>query len=160
MIKGIPYVDIAFFYMKANILCRWSNILHIFNRNKGLCRSFKACDTGPAPPSLPPSLPPCQCLPACLPAYLPTCLPASLPASLPACLPLCLSTIQLTPSNILRTPSNILCTQSNILYTPPPNILHTPPRKGISTPQCTTPGGKGSADQVSIASQVRFTQNI
>ena len=45
MIKRIPYVDIAFFYIKANILCRWSNILHIFNWNKGLCRSVKACVT-------------------------------------------------------------------------------------------------------------------
>ena len=30
----MSYVEIAFFYRKANILCRWSNILCIFNRNK------------------------------------------------------------------------------------------------------------------------------
>ena len=30
----MSYVDIAFFYRKANVLCRWSNILCIFNRNK------------------------------------------------------------------------------------------------------------------------------
>ena len=37
MIKIISYVDIAFFYRKANILRWWSNILRIFNGNKGLC---------------------------------------------------------------------------------------------------------------------------
>ena len=42
IIKIISYVVIALFCRKANILCRWSNILHIFNENKGLfhcCRS-------------------------------------------------------------------------------------------------------------------------
>ena len=38
MIKIISYVVIAFFYRKTNILGRWSNILCIFNRNKGLLR--------------------------------------------------------------------------------------------------------------------------
>ena len=39
MIKVILYVDIAFFYRKANILCQLgrSNIPSIFNVNKGLC---------------------------------------------------------------------------------------------------------------------------
>ena len=42
IIKIISYVVITFCYRKANILHRWSNILHIFNWNKGLfhcCRS-------------------------------------------------------------------------------------------------------------------------
>ena len=34
MIKIISYVDIAFFYMKANVLLRLSNILRIFKGNK------------------------------------------------------------------------------------------------------------------------------
>ena len=41
MIKIISYVDIAFFYRKANILRRWSNILRIFNENKGLCHGSR-----------------------------------------------------------------------------------------------------------------------
>ena len=43
MIELISYVVIAFCYRKANILCRWSNILRIFYGNKGLwhgCRSY------------------------------------------------------------------------------------------------------------------------
>ena len=36
MIKILFYVDIAFFYRKANIQHRWSNILRISNRSKGL----------------------------------------------------------------------------------------------------------------------------
>ena len=43
MIQIISYIDIAFFYRKANILHMWSNILCIFNGNKGLyhcCRSY------------------------------------------------------------------------------------------------------------------------
>ena len=35
MIKIIIYVNIAFFYRKANILHRWSNILHQLYGNKG-----------------------------------------------------------------------------------------------------------------------------
>ena len=37
IIKIIFYVDIAFFYTKANILLRWSNILQRSYREKGLC---------------------------------------------------------------------------------------------------------------------------
>ena len=45
MIKIISYVVIAFCYRKANILQRWSNILHIFSGNKGLCQySVTAAD--------------------------------------------------------------------------------------------------------------------
>ena len=43
MIKIIFYLDIAFFYSKANILRRWSNILSIwFNGNKGLCHGCRS----------------------------------------------------------------------------------------------------------------------
>ena len=38
MIKIIIYVDIAFFYRKANILHRRSKILHKFYGNKGVSR--------------------------------------------------------------------------------------------------------------------------
>ena len=41
MIKIISYVVIAFFYRKANILHRWSNILRFFNGNKGLCQRLQ-----------------------------------------------------------------------------------------------------------------------
>ena len=46
MIKIISYVVIAFFYWKANILCRWSIIQRIFNRNKGLCHSCRSDQSG------------------------------------------------------------------------------------------------------------------
>ena len=42
IIKIISYVIVAFFYRKANILCRWSNILHIFYGNKGLCHCCRS----------------------------------------------------------------------------------------------------------------------
>ena len=42
MIKIISYVVIAFYYMKANIICRWSNILLVFNGNNGLCHSCRS----------------------------------------------------------------------------------------------------------------------
>ena len=41
MIKIKSYVVIAFCYRKANILQRWSNILHIFYGNKGLCHGCR-----------------------------------------------------------------------------------------------------------------------
>ena len=44
MIKMISYVVIAFLYRKANILRRWSNILRIFNGNKGLCPAADLID--------------------------------------------------------------------------------------------------------------------
>ena len=37
IIEIISYVVIAFCYRKANNLRWWSNILHIFYWNKGLC---------------------------------------------------------------------------------------------------------------------------
>ena len=43
MIKITSYVVTEFCYRKANILCRWSNILCIFYGNKDLshvCRSY------------------------------------------------------------------------------------------------------------------------
>ena len=43
MIKIIFYVDIAFFYTKANILLRWSNILQRSYREKGLCHGCRSC---------------------------------------------------------------------------------------------------------------------
>ena len=42
MIKIISYVVVAFCYRKANILRRWSNILHIFYGNKGLCHGCRS----------------------------------------------------------------------------------------------------------------------
>ena len=42
MIKIISYVVVAFFYRKANIQHRWSNILHIFYGNKGLCHCCRS----------------------------------------------------------------------------------------------------------------------
>ena len=42
MIKIISYVVIAFCNRKANILHRWSNILHIFYGNKGLCHGCRS----------------------------------------------------------------------------------------------------------------------
>ena len=43
VIKIISYVVIAtFLYRKANILCRWSNILRIFYGNKGLCHCCRS----------------------------------------------------------------------------------------------------------------------
>ena len=42
MIKIIIYVDIAFFYRKANILHRWSKILHEFYGNKGVCHCCRS----------------------------------------------------------------------------------------------------------------------
>ena len=109
------------------------------------------------PSSLPPSLPPS--LPQAPSLRLPTSLPPSLP---PQALPpsACLSASCLPrQAKILRTPSNILRTPSNILHTP--QIFYVPiqvfTRKGDSTSQFTTPGGKGRADWVSTASQVRFT---
>ena len=42
MIKIIIYFDIAFFYRKANILHRWSKILHKFYGNKGVCYSCRS----------------------------------------------------------------------------------------------------------------------
>ena len=125
--------------------------------------------SGSLPPCLPPSvsLPPClppslpwpslalpACLPLCLPASLPACLHPCLPAWVAACLPAasCLprqAKNLRTPSNILRIPSNILRTPSNILHTSP--IFYVPlqvfMRKVGSTPQFTTPGGKGRADR-------------
>ena len=107
------------------------------------------------PPSLPwPSLALPACLPLCLPASLPACLHPCLPAWVAACLPAasCLprqAKNLRTPSNILRIPSNILRTPSNILHTSP--IFYVPlqvfMRKVGSTPQFTTPGGKGRADR-------------
>ena len=44
MIQIISYVDIAFFYRKANSWRRWSNILCIFNENKGLYHSCRFID--------------------------------------------------------------------------------------------------------------------
>ena len=41
IIKIISYIVIAFCYRKANILHRWSNILHIFYGNKGLCHGCR-----------------------------------------------------------------------------------------------------------------------
>ena len=105
--------------------------------------------------SLPwPSLALPACLPLCLPASLPACLHPCLPAWVAACLPAasCLprqAKNLRTPSNILRIPSNILRTPSNILHTSP--IFYVPlqvfMRKVGSTPQFTTPGGKGRADR-------------
>ena len=43
MIKIIFYVDIAFFYTKANILLRWSHILQRSYREKGLCLGCRSC---------------------------------------------------------------------------------------------------------------------
>ena len=43
IIKIIFYVDIAFFYTKANILLRWSNILQRSYREKGLCHGCRSC---------------------------------------------------------------------------------------------------------------------
>ena len=40
--QNISNVDIAFFYRKANILRKRSNILPIFNGNKGLCHGFRS----------------------------------------------------------------------------------------------------------------------
>ena len=53
MIKIIIYIDIAFFYRKANIIHRWSNILRKFYGNKGVCHCvirMEACiaSRGPA----------------------------------------------------------------------------------------------------------------
>ena len=45
MIKIIIYVDIAFFYRKANILHRWSKILHKFYWNKGVCHCCRLIDS-------------------------------------------------------------------------------------------------------------------
>ena len=108
-------------------------------------------------PSLPPSLP---SLP--LPACLPTCLPAYLPACLRRCLPACLSlSCQGRPNFYI--PHLIFYVPHPIFYVPPPNLLCTLQdftRKGGSTPQFTTPVGKGHADRVSTAPQVRFTYNI
>ena len=42
MIKIIIYVNIAFFYRKANILHRWSNILRQFYGNKGVCHGCRS----------------------------------------------------------------------------------------------------------------------
>ena len=42
MIKLIIYVNIAFFYRKANILHRWSNILRQLYWNKGVCHSCRS----------------------------------------------------------------------------------------------------------------------
>ena len=42
MNKIISYVVIAFCYRKANILCRWSNILCIFYWKKGLCHCCRS----------------------------------------------------------------------------------------------------------------------
>ena len=42
MIKITPYVDIAFFYRKAKILHRWSNILWKLYCNKGLCHCCRS----------------------------------------------------------------------------------------------------------------------
>ena len=42
MIKIKSYFVIAFCYRKANILQRWSNILHIFYGNKGLCHCCRS----------------------------------------------------------------------------------------------------------------------
>ena len=41
-IKIIIYVDIAFFYRKANILHRWPNILRKFYGNKGVCHCCRS----------------------------------------------------------------------------------------------------------------------
>ena len=45
MIKIITYVVIAFFYRKANILRRWSNILRIFNGNKACITAADLIDS-------------------------------------------------------------------------------------------------------------------
>ena len=42
MIKIISYIVIAFCYRKANILCRWCNVLYIFYKNKGLCHCCRS----------------------------------------------------------------------------------------------------------------------
>ena len=42
MIKIKSNVVIAFCYRKANILQRWSNILHFFYGNKGLCHGCRS----------------------------------------------------------------------------------------------------------------------
>ena len=42
MIKIIIYVNIAFFYRKANILHRWSNILRQLYGNKGMCHGCRS----------------------------------------------------------------------------------------------------------------------
>ena len=42
MIKIIIYINIAFFYRKANILHRWSNILCQFYWNKGVCHCCRS----------------------------------------------------------------------------------------------------------------------
>ena len=49
-----------------------------------------------------------------------------------------------------------------IFYIPPKFSMYPPGRhkEGVSTPQFTTPGGKGLAYQVSTAPQVRFTYNF
>ena len=42
MIKTKSFVVIAFCYRKANILQRWSNTLHFFYGNKGLCHGCRS----------------------------------------------------------------------------------------------------------------------
>ena len=42
MIKIKPYVVIAFCYRKANILRKWSKILHFCYGNKGLCHGCRS----------------------------------------------------------------------------------------------------------------------
>ena len=42
MIKIIIYVDIGFIYRKANILHKWSEILHKFYGNKGVCHGCRS----------------------------------------------------------------------------------------------------------------------